>query len=369
MQKISKKTTRQYWRRTESPKPWWPLGIAPLAGLGIAFLFGALFMAPRIEAEVREQVSERIGASGLPAFDIRGDGQGVTIRTLAQDEEELYLRALAASTQCDTWAGKLACPTSVDVRKIETQDAPALLTSRPHHFTVERFENAVRLSGEAPNLEEHDRIMGVAGQHFTDITNGLSITNELAGADYGRAANQALAVASHLTSGKASWSGQTLAVNGSADADAVAAAREQFGAIGNESLQGEFNVRSIIASQQCNTNFGEIFDNAAIHFKSGSAIIDEGNDDLLARLAELARACPGKLTVQGHTDSQGEAADNQVLSLARAMAVRDALASRGIEADRMVAKGFGESQPVENNDTSTGRAKNRRIAITIEEGK
>jgi OOP family OmpA-OmpF porin len=367
MNTISRKTTRRYWRRTLTPRPWWPWGIAPLAALCIAFLFGALLIAPRIEAEVRQQVSDRINASGLPIFDVRGDGQGVTISTRAQAEEEIYLQAIAASTRCDTWAGKLPCPSSVDIRRIETRDAPALLQSRPHKFTVEKIEGSVRLSGEVPDLEQHDRIMSVARTRFADITNGLSITNESAGANYGRAADQALAVASHLTSGNASWSGEVLTVNGAADIDAVPAVREQFAAIGNESMQGEFNVRPLISSQQCNSDFGAILSDATIHFKSGSASIDEGNDDLLARLAELASSCPGKLTVQGHTDNQGDASANQALSLARAIAVRDALATRGIEANRMTAKGFGESQPVADNDTAAGRAKNRRIAITIDD--
>jgi outer membrane protein OmpA-like peptidoglycan-associated protein len=230
---------------------------------------------------------------------------------------------------------------------------------------VERIDNSIQLSGEVPSIEEHDRILGVAGQHFEAVTNSLSITNESAGSNYGQAADQALAVVSHLTSGTANWSGSALTVDGSANADAVAKAREQFGALGSESMQGAFNVRSLLGSQQCNTDFDELLSNATIRFQTGSATIDAGNDDLLSQLADLAISCPGTLIVEGHTDNRGDAAANQSLSLARANAVRDALASRGIETDRLAAKGLGEAQPIADNDTSTGRAKNRRIAITI----
>ena len=367
MQKTSRKTTHRYWRRTATPKPWWPWGIAPLAGLGAVFLFGALFSAPRIEAEVRDRVSHRIDAAGLPAMDVRSDGQGVTINTLAPAEQELYVQALAGSTRCDTWAGQLACPTTVDVRRIEAQAAPALLKSRPHQFTAEKIDYGVRLTGEVPNPEEHGRILGVAGQHFSDITDSLSISNESAGAHFEQAANQALAVASHLTSGKASWSGEVLTVDGSARSGAVADVRAQFTAVGNESFQGDFNVRSLFDSQQCNTDFEKILGYSSIRFQTGSASIDSGSDELLGRLAELAQSCPGKLSIQGHTDSQGDAENNQALSLARAKAVLDALATRGIEADRIAAAGYGESRPIADNSTSAGRAKNRRIAITIDE--
>lgn len=123
----AKKITRRFWRRTATSKPWWPWGIAPLAGLGVVFLLGALLIAPRIEAEVREQVSQRIAMAGLPATDVRGDGQEITVWTLAAADDELYVQALAASTRCDTWAGQLPCSTAVDIQRIESDAAPAVI--------------------------------------------------------------------------------------------------------------------------------------------------------------------------------------------------------------------------------------------------
>mgnify|MGYP002064154405 CR=1 FL=1 len=58
---------------------------------------------------------------------------------------------------------------------------------------------------------------------------------------------------------------------------------------------------------------------------------------------------------------------NQALSEARAQSVRDALAGMGIDAGRLSAVGFGESQPVADNSTADGRAKNRRIVITVDD--
>ncbi|NNF41303.1 MAG: OmpA family protein [Woeseiaceae bacterium] len=362
----SVKTTRRYWRQAATPRPWWPWGIAPLLGLGLLFIFGALFMAPRIEAEVRTQVAERIDGSGLVATDIVSDGQGIAIGTTADPDEELYVQALAKSTQCDTWVGELTCPTTVSVRRVVSQAAPAVLNARPHPFLVEKDGNAVTLTGEVPNLEEHDRILGVAGQHFTDVTNALSITNERADAQFGPAAANALALASSLQRGKANWSGTTLSVEGVAQADAVDGMRQQFAAIGSDTMQGEFNVRSLYGRERCNSDFNEVLSSTSIRFRTSSAEIDAGNEALLARLSELANNCPGKLMIEGHTDSRGDADMNEALSLARAAAVREALARLGISADRIEARGFGESSPIADNDTSEGRAKNRRIVISIE---
>ena len=69
--------------------------------------------------------------------------------------------------------------------------------------------------------------------------------------------------------------------------------------------------------------------------------------------------------IRGHTDNVGDAADNQALSEARAGAVRDALVRQGIDASRMTAVGFGESQPVADNTTAEGRRRNRRTEVRL----
>lgn len=362
-----KKSRRRYWRRAETPRSWWPWGLMPIAGLALLFLFGALFTAPRIEAEVREQVASRLDGAGITATEVASDGQGVNVRAEALSQETIYVQALAKSTQCDTWAGQLTCPTSVNVVVDQVDAAPAVLPRRPHPFTVARSENAVTLTGEVPNLAEHDRILGVAGQHFETVTDELTISNEMATDNDTRAADISLALVNNLDSGEASWSGQTLSVKGTANAGAIAATREQFDAFGSGSLLGDFDVRAVHDGQSCNEGFSDILSNASVRFQTGSATIDAGNDELLEQLAELARNCPGNLRIEGHTDSRGDADMNQALSLARAAAVRDALAKLGIDPDRVTATGFGATQPIADNATADGRARNRRIAIIIDE--
>jgi OOP family OmpA-OmpF porin len=72
-----------------------------------------------------------------------------------------------------------------------------------------------------------------------------------------------------------------------------------------------------------------------------------------------------KVQIQGHTDSMGSDGYNQTLSEKRAGAVRDYIVSKGISADRLTVKGFGESKPVDTNDTPEGRAQNRRVQLDI----
>lgn len=73
-----------------------------------------------------------------------------------------------------------------------------------------------------------------------------------------------------------------------------------------------------------------------------------------------------KVEVAGHTDSVGKAESNQKLSEKRANAVRAYLVKKGVAADRLSAKGYGASQPVDTNDTAAGRANNRRVDFKVQ---
>lgn len=86
----------------------------------------------------------------------------------------------------------------------------------------------------------------------------------------------------------------------------------------------------------------------------------------LDRLYDLLQQNPGlKIEIGGHTDSSGKEAYNDTLSERRARSVYDYLAERGLPESRAVYRGYGEQQPVSDNDTPAGRQKNRRTEITI----
>ena len=92
---------------------------------------------------------------------------------------------------------------------------------------------------------------------------------------------------------------------------------------------------------------------------------DEGKQKLDDIVNQLDGVALEVIVAVGHTDSVGPEAYNQRLSVRRAEAVKAYLVSKGIEANRVYTEGKGEAQPVADNKTKDGRAKNRRVEIEV----
>ncbi|MGI9356503.1 MAG: OmpA family protein, partial [Rhizobiaceae bacterium] len=120
------------------------------------------------------------------------------------------------------------------------------------------------------------------------------------------------------------------------------------------------------APKVCNVNFKSLFRGDRILFETARAVILDESADLLTRIAEGARKCRNAvIEVGGHTDSRGTRRYNLALSEARASAVVDFLTRQGVSADRLIAKGYGESRPIASNRRPKTRSRNRRIEFKV----
>ena len=116
-----------------------------------------------------------------------------------------------------------------------------------------------------------------------------------------------------------------------------------------------------------------LLEETAITFEPGSEVLTEQGSVVVDQIAEILLEAftddPSlELLIAGHTDDQGQADANLVLSLAQASAVRTALIERGLPGGSLTAVGFGQTQPVAPNDSPEGREQNRRIEFTVLEG-
>lgn len=103
-----------------------------------------------------------------------------------------------------------------------------------------------------------------------------------------------------------------------------------------------------------------------VNFLSGKDVLTEASKPKLHNVAEILNNHSSyKLKVSGYTDSSGDENFNLALSKKRAAAVKNYLISDGIDASRIEADGYGEANPVADNSTREGRAKNRRVEFEI----
>ena len=109
------------------------------------------------------------------------------------------------------------------------------------------------------------------------------------------------------------------------------------------------------------------FPEAAL-FEFGKAELKPEGKEQISAYREQAREALGRadqVMITGYTDNVGEDADNFALSLRRAEAVRDHLVSLGADANKFHVSGAGEANPIADNTTDEGRAKNRRVEVAV----
>ena len=103
-----------------------------------------------------------------------------------------------------------------------------------------------------------------------------------------------------------------------------------------------------------------------VHFDSGKSSIKTSSYDELKELVEFLKLKPEiKIEIGGHTDNIGEDRANQNLSQERANSVKKYLVELGVVSSRLIAKGYGESTPIADNNTEKGKRLNRRTEVKI----
>lgn len=104
----------------------------------------------------------------------------------------------------------------------------------------------------------------------------------------------------------------------------------------------------------------------SVFFETGKATLKASSHRSLDEIADVLRNDPSLyVDIAGHTDNVGDDAYNMQLSQERADACRNYLVSKGISADRITAKGYGETEPIGDNNTATGKAQNRRTEFKL----
>ncbi len=132
----------------------------------------------------------------------------------------------------------------------------------------------------------------------------------------------------------------------------------------NAVYTGEISGNSSVVSTTITSEDTAVFDEAlyGIEFETGSAVIKSSSYSILNRVSDVMRRRGNfNFEISGHTDNVGNEGANQRLSEARAKSVFTYLVKKGITSSRLEARGYGSTNPVADNGSAAGRAKNRRV--------
>lgn len=129
--------------------------------------------------------------------------------------------------------------------------------------------------------------------------------------------------------------------------------------VSREKLQQADNAQDMLAWLKENGSLELYFT-----FSVGSANLSKASKSNIEEVAKLMRYNPTmKVSLEGHSDAVGSAADNKRLSLERANEVKVALIKLGVDPNRLSTKGWGSEKPIADNTTEQGRLKNRRVTF------
>ncbi len=175
-----------------------------------------------------------------------------------------------------------------------------------------------------------------------------------------------------ITSGRAVSSATSLSLSGSATyfelPDEIRTALRALPAEYKVDLL-KLVIPAKVVVNRCQDDVNKLLSSENIGFDSARATIKGESLGLIDRLAQALARCPdAKIRIEGHTDSQGNARNNLNLSNRRAEAVKNALVARGVNSANCTTEGFGQTRPIGDNATASGRKQNRRIEFKMEVG-
>jgi outer membrane protein OmpA-like peptidoglycan-associated protein/uncharacterized protein YidB (DUF937 family) len=293
-------------------------------------------------------------------------------------------QATAAPTPPPPTEQTPAPPAPATVAAAESTAAPS--AAKPTRFALSNDNGVVRTSGVVNDDNAKTSIIDALNAVFgaDKVKSDISVDKAATPApwlDKFRAALEAIKGANV----DAIFQGDKINVGGAAMGDAVrdkiiAALKTAVGAgVAVGALTDQTAAAVAVANDRATTELASLhsgfgvkdllfaLNDSVVNFASDSAEVPESAAPFLKiAAADLKQLKTGHvLEVAGYTDNTGDAALNLALSQKRAEAVREALIKYGADADMLVAKGYGEADPVASNDTAEGRLKNRRIEYHV----
>lgn len=353
----------------------WTLGL--IGVLILAFLCFA-FHGPRIEADLSNRAAAAFAEANLDGVSATFEGRDLVLRGTVPDETARQ-RALAAAAALPG-VRRVVDELTVAGASAPSSDAGGIA------FTFDRDGGGLMIRGLVPDEATRDNVLSRVRAAFPGLTvrDGLTISADADGA-WIPSLDGVLAALAPLPDGSVRIEGGTVVLRGTAPSEE---ARAQIEAAARSVIPEGYTLRNEItvgdapdttASDQIESSgstdanvqeaeaaLREVLAIGQIEFESGTATLTAESREILDRAAEVFARYPVLgAEVQGHSDSQGDDASNLALSQQRAEAVRDYLVDQGADTAALTPQGYGEAEPIADNDTAEGRARNRRVVFSL----
>ncbi len=256
-------------------------------------------------------------------------------------------------------------------------ETPDPSTGPPEFLAILSPEGQVQLRGRVSDENLRNMADSFARARFgsNSVYTAARVVPDLP-ADWGARVLTALEALATLSNGAVTVTPNTVIVTGdTGDPDASGEIARILAAKLGEEANFDINVSyreqldpvaALPTADECEAEIGAILQSGKITFEPGNATIDGSALGTMDAIAELLQKCGDlRLEIQGHTDSQGREEMNLALSQARAQSVLNELQARRVLTSSFTAKGYGETQPIAENDTEEGREANRRIEFRL----
>jgi len=329
-------------------------------------------MKPAGAAEARARLTQLQSDPNLATrapLAIQAADTAVTLAEQPETDQQLIAyRIYIADRKVDTARADAETRFAEDQRAVlSAQRERARLDARTREVDMARNQAAVARAEEADQ-----RVAADAAQNEANAAN-LAAANSSQQAMDARnqadSANQAAANSNQqaLDAQSQTNSANLAAANSNQQAlDAQSQANSANLAAADSQLQAEQLQQRIAALQARPTARGLVVTLGNVLFSTGGSALNEGGSDSLNRLVVFLDQYPERTaSIEGYTDSTGNAENNQALSRRRADAVMSYLIGQGVRSDRLTASGRGDSSPVASNDSASGRQQNRRVEVII----
>ncbi len=318
-----------------------------------------------------------------------GDAASLAIEAISQmgggtvtlSDTDVTLVALPGTEQevFDNAVGELenALP-EVFAVSAELPPSPNATTEGPPRFTATRSpEGAVQLRGRVPDDMTNTIAENYAVAKFgkRDLTLGTRVAEGLP-AGWSVRVLAGIEALSELSNGSVIVEPDTIQIRGNtgnqtASDDISRLLIEKLGQAASFDIDVTYvkqldPIAGLPSPEECLEQITEVTQSSKITFDPSSADITAATQPVVDQIADILRRCGDlRIRIAGYTDSQGREVMNQQLSQDRAEAVLSALRARRVPVGSFEALGFGEENPIADNDTDAGREANRRIEFSL----